>query len=177
MPTMNRARAHEREFDTFSSHEKHADGIFPRFFPPHSWLPLSRRHSRAPLLSRAFHFIITVCPLPVIPLSIVSLAIRSSCYSFSRSRCLHRSLACHRLRLPLSPSISVCIYIYTYPSLRPFTPLCVPLFLSLNFLSLTQPPTRRVWSIRKQCRGRSRASALFSLNKFNLNFPAVRNVY
>lgn len=127
----------------------------------------TRRYSLSLSLPRAFHFIITVCPLPVISPSTASLVIRSNFYSFS--------LSVHLFFFHYHTYLYMCIYIRLPPH-HP-APLCVPIFLSLNFLSVTSLPTRRVWSTRKQCRGRSRASALFSLNKFNLNFPAVRNVY
>lgn len=79
-----------------------------------------------------------------------------------------------------SQYLFLLFYLYTHVHSRVSHPV-YPHSSSCPFILVPQfplsPSTRYVWSIRKQCRDRSRASALFSLNKFNLNFPAVRSVY
>lgn len=113
------------------------------FLSSHSSLPLSFSLSFS--FSRAFHFITTVCPLPVISLSTISLGIRSI------------------LSLVLA-SLSLFLSLYArHPVQYIPTPLHVPLFLSLNFLSLT-PTIHSMCLVHSQTMPRSfsRLRAIFA---------------
>lgn len=109
--------------------------------------------------SRAFHFVLTVRTFAALS-------------SPSSSFCVRLSI---RLRLFHSPPTlpTLTVFSFSAVSICPTRSSQPPFTRSLTPSALDVP----ISFARKQCCGRPRAYTLFSLNKFNLNFPAVRNVY
>lgn len=175
-----------REFDTFPLRGKSVLRAYFRVFFPRPNQRV-RRHSDAPpasypvLLSLgfngssfrgytafAFSFILSHALPRAFPLSglLVSLFYVSyiCVYLSSLSFCTHSLL--HRSSFFACPFVLSSLRFTVLPS----RPLCS--------LSHSVVPSSHLSSVHKQCCGRFyRAYALFSLNKFNLNFPVVQNVY
>lgn len=165
--TYSSGRRSTREFDTFPSYEKRAESTyFHVFFLPQPNQPARpRRHSDGPpsLSSYSLRF-----NSPYFRSSFVALFLFLFLHSFNvrlsrRLRLFHSPPTIPTLTVFSFSTVSICPSRSSQP---PFTRSLMPSALDVP-----------ISFARKQCCGHHRAYTLFSLNKFNLNFPAVRNVY